>query len=92
MTAYFIWKRNSNKEKFQFSNTHVFNLSVMEKKGKKKCGFSPHHLLKKQKLNRKLKTQSRIQDYMEVWLGRNVWKIGSLAREKEDKHDNDSKY
>jgi hypothetical protein len=22
---------------------------------------------------------------MEVWLGRNVWKIGSLAREKEHK-------
>jgi len=33
-------------KKNQFSNTHVFNLFVMEEKGKKKCGFSPHHLLK----------------------------------------------
>jgi len=54
MTKSFIWKENSNKEKFQFSNTHVFNLFAMEKKGKKKCGFSPHHLLKKlKKLNRR---------------------------------------
>jgi len=29
---------------------------------------------------------------MVVWLGRNVWKFGSLAKEKEYKHDNDSKY
>jgi hypothetical protein len=54
MTKSFIWKENSNKEIFQFSNTHVFNLFAMEKKGKKKCGFSLHHLLKKKKkLNRR---------------------------------------
>jgi hypothetical protein len=31
----------------------------MEKKGKKKCGFSPHHLLKKTKLNRRRKFFSK---------------------------------
>ncbi len=53
MMKSFIRKENSNEENFQFSNTHVFNLFVMEKKGKKKCGFSPHYLLKKKKLNRR---------------------------------------
>jgi hypothetical protein len=34
MTKSFIWKKiKSNKENFQFSNTHVFNLFVREKKG-----------------------------------------------------------
>ncbi len=34
-------KENSNKEKFQFSNTHVFNLFVMEKKERKNVASPP---------------------------------------------------
>jgi hypothetical protein len=47
-------------------------------------GSPPTISLKKRKKER-WKTQSRILDCMEVWLGRNVWKIGSLPREKEHK-------
>jgi hypothetical protein len=49
MTKSFIWKENSNEEKFQFSNTHVFNLFAMEKKERKSVCSPPHHLLKKKK-------------------------------------------
>ncbi len=46
-------KENSNKEKFPISNTHVFNLFVMEKKGKEKVWVLPPQSPQNKKLNRK---------------------------------------
>jgi hypothetical protein len=50
MTKYFISKENSNKEKFQLSNTHVFNLFVMETKGKQFVGSPPTISSKKKRV------------------------------------------
>ncbi len=36
MTKSFIWKKKIQTKNFQFSNTHEFNLFVMEKEKKKK--------------------------------------------------------
>jgi hypothetical protein len=55
MTKSFIWKESSNEENFQFSNTHVFNLFVMEKKERKSVCSPPPTISskKKKKLNRR---------------------------------------
>ncbi len=49
MTKSFIWKENSKKENFQFSNTHVFNLFAMEKKERKSVCSPPPSPQKKKK-------------------------------------------
>jgi hypothetical protein len=48
-------KENSNKENFQFSNTHVFNLFVMEKKRKEKVWVLLPPSPQKNKIKNKVK-------------------------------------